>query len=245
MRLYVLLTLLCSLCINAVSDEIFLRDNLMRANPGDFIVSAQSRNYTVLIVMDRTKDSVVIQEITVPEKRFPKGMVDSWREWVMRGAPGHTSWVGYEIAPYSGEFREYFSYSRNAWCQLCEGENILGTLLNLRMQRLDDRYRRRVGGAPPNRIDNRAFWQPRLILDGQEVTGVSFDAWRARWPKDGSDLSGKTIEVYLPSKESGYPSYFPYWLQVSGFIGKARVRIVDSGHHLNSPQPHLPRRPAA
>ncbi len=112
------------------------------------------------------------------------------------------------------------------------------------MHRIDDRYRRRVGGGTANRIDNRPFWQPRLIVEGTEITGVTFDAWRGRWPKDDSELSNKTIEVYLPSKESGYPCYF-HWLQVSGLVGKARVRIVDSGHNLKSPQPPLPRRPSA
>ena len=235
-----LIAFLCFLCAPVVSEEIYLRDNLMQAKPGDYIVSAQSRNYTVLIIMDKTKDSLVIQEITVPEKRFPKGMVETWREWVTKGAPGHTSWVGYEIAPYSGEIREYYSYSKHAWCQISDGENILGTLLNLRMQRLDDRHRRRIGGSSPN----RPFWQPRLIVEGEEIPGVTFDAWRSKWPKDGSDLAGKTLEVYLPSRNSGHPSYFPHWLQVSGLIGKARIRVVDSGHNLNSPQPHLPRRPS-
>ena len=239
------MAILCSLCFSVMAEEIFLRDHLMQAKPGDFIVSAQNRNYTVLMIMDKTKDSLVIQEVTVPEKRFPKGMVETWREWITQGAPGHTSWVGYEIAPYSGEIREFYSYSKQAWCQISDGENILGTLLNLRMHRIEDRYRRRVGRTPPNRIDHRPFWQPPLIVEGKEILGVPFDAWRSRWPKDGSDLSGKTIEVYLPSKKSGYPSYFPYWLQVSGFIGKARIRIVDSGHNLKSPQPLLPRRPGA
>ncbi len=232
-----LIILLCSLCITVVSEEIYLRDNLMQAKPGDYIVSAQSRNYTVLLIMEKTNDTLVIQEITVPEKRFPKGIITTWREWVTKGAPGHTSWVGYEIAPYSGEMREFYSYSKQAWCQISDSENILGTLLNLRMHRLDDRNRRRIGGS------NHAFWQPRLIVEGEEVMGVTFDAWRTRWPKDGSELSGKTVEVYLPTRESGYPSYFPSWLQVSGLIGKARVRTVDSGHNLKSPQPHLPRRP--
>ncbi len=33
----------------------------------------------------------------------------------MRGAPGNTSWVGFEIAPYTGEIRERYSYSKKAW----------------------------------------------------------------------------------------------------------------------------------
>lgn len=241
MRTCPFILLFCSLWCALVGEEIFLRDNLMQAKPGDFVVSRENRNYKVLIIMEKNQDSLVIQEVTVPEKRFPKGMVDTWREWINCGAPGHTSWVGYEIAPYSGEFREYYSYSQKAWRQISEGDNILGTLLNLRLHRIDDRDRRRVGNG---RSGNRPFWQPRLIADGVEIIGVPFDAWRARWPKDGSQLAGKTVDVYIPEKGSEYPSYFPYWVQVNGIL-KAHIRIVDSGHNLKSPYLHLPRRPSA
>ena len=43
------------------------------------------------------------------------------------------------------------------------------------------------------------------------------------------------IEVYVPHESNKYPAYFPYWLQISGMVGKAKVRIVDSGSQLASP----------
>ena len=46
----------------------------------------------------------------------------------------------------------------------------------------------------------RPLWQPRMVIDGKPIQGVLFDAWKTDWPRDGSDLSNKTIEVYLPSK---------------------------------------------
>ena len=53
----------------------------------------------------------------------------------------------------------------------------------------------------------------------------------------GADLSNKTIEIYLPRNSQIYPTYFPYWLQVNGVAGKAKIRIIDSGSRLKSPNP--------
>jgi hypothetical protein len=76
-------------------------------------------------------------------------------------------------------------------------------------------------------------------VDGNNIPAVPFEAWQTHWPKDGTDLSGKSIEVYVPQENDKYPSYFPYWLQISGMVGNAKVRIVDSGSYMNSPMPPL------
>lgn len=139
---------------------------------------------------------------------------------------------------------EFFSYTQNGWSDVPSAENFLGTLLNLKLQRADPKLRRRVGPMPRDgESDRRPFWSPPLVVDGKTIEGVAFDAWRTRWPKDDSDLSNKIIDVYLPRQGDKYPSYFPYWLQIGGAIGKAKVRIVDSGSTLKSPRPTLPRRP--
>lgn len=224
------------------ADEIFLRDNLMKARPGDYIVTAQGNNYTLLLIREKGADTLVIEEITVPNERFPRA-VPTWRQWVEEGAPGNTAWVIYEIAPASGQMYEFFSYTKNGWCDVPSAENFLGTLLNLRLARLDSSARRRVGPMPrEGNGDKRPFWNPKLVVEGRTIPGVAFHAWKTRWPKDGSELSGKTIEVYLPQEGDKYPSYFPYWLQIGGAIGKAKVRIIDSGFGLQSPKPNLPLR---
>ena len=82
-----------------------------------------------------------------------------------------------------------------------------------------------------------------MIVEGQVVPGVEFNAWRTRWIKDDSELSGKVIDIYLPKDADKHLSYFPYWLQISGVVGKAKVRIIDSGLGLRSPKPKLTPRP--
>lgn len=226
---------------SACADEIYLRDNLMRANPGDYLVTAQGSQYTILLIRDKTADTLTIEEVSIPGERFPDE-VTSWRQWIEQGAPGNTSWVVYDIAPASGKMRHFFSFTRNGWCDITDADNFLGKLLNLRLVRMNTNTRRRVGPMPREGCaDKRPFWNPKVVVEGKTIQDVRFDVWKTRWPQDGSELSGKNIEVYLPQEGDKYPSYFPYWLQIGGVIGKAKVRIIDSGFRLRSPKPKVPR----
>lgn len=214
--------------------DLLLRNNLDRAQTGDFLVTAQNKNYTILIVRSKEGEQLSIEEITMPMSRVPKENF-SWRNWVEKKAPGHTCWVMYMINLPSGQVQQTYSFTKNEWVTIPQSQNFLSTLLNLKLKRIDDSERKKVGPPPASdSFDRRSYWQPSLIVDGKTIKGVTFDAWRTRWPKDGSDLSGKIIEVYVPKENDKYPSYFPYWLQVSGVVGNAKVRIVDSGTGLFS-----------
>lgn len=222
-------------------ETIYLRDNLKRAQKGDYIVTAQNKSYTILHIYDRTPSILTIEEITVPAQRM-HGTFTSWKEWILEKAPGNTSWVMYTLDLANAQMLKYYSLTKRAWYDMSKANNFLTTLLNLRLEWVPYDQRRKVGKKPSlfNSEDRRPLWQPRLVVDGQEIQGVPFEAWQTHWPKDGSELSGKSIEVYVPRENEKYPSYFPYWLQISGMIGNAKVRIVDSGSGMHSPMPPLP-----
>lgn len=216
----------------APASELYLRDNLVKSKPGDFLVTSQNKNDTVLIIRSKEAGELSIEEITVPASRIPAENM-SWRRWVMNGAPGNTSWVLYTIDLSTGKIIKTFSFTRNEWVTLPDAQNFMTTLLNLNFKAVADRDRKKVGPPPAaDSQDRRAYWQPKVMVDGQAVSGVEFSVWKTKWPKDGTDLSGKLIEVYVPKDNDKYPSYFPYWLQVSGVVGNAKVRIIDSGSGL-------------
>ncbi|KIC75078.1 hypothetical protein DB42_AQ00580 [Neochlamydia sp. EPS4] len=209
--------------------ELYLKDKLRKATPGDYIVTLQNKTYTFLLIDTFASHAISLEEITVPSQSIQvEGF--SWKKWVEQNAPGHTSWVRYVIDTASGHLGEYFSYTKNGWYTIPEGENFLSTLLNLKFYNIPIKERRKVGPPPPSQAsDRRPYWQPKLIFEGKVIPGISFEAWRTFWPKDGSELSGKIIEIYLPQTAGLYPSYFPYWLQVSGIVGKAKIHMIDSG----------------
>ncbi|MEI8365136.1 MAG: hypothetical protein WCF65_01840 [Parachlamydiaceae bacterium] len=236
LALILILTFFLPFAASAAMAELLLRENLKRAQPGDYLVTAQNKNYTTLLIRSKTEETLSIEEITIPMARISQEGF-SWRQWVQQGAPGHTCWIMYTIHLSSGTMQKTFSFTRNEWVTIPEAQNFFSTLLNLRLKLVDENERKKVGvPRSSDTVDRRRLWQPALVVDGKVVPEVYFDAWRTRWPSDNSELSGKIIEVYIPKENDKFPSYFPYWLQISGIVGNAKVRIVDSGSDLASPR---------
>lgn len=240
------LLILCFLGASALAAEIRLKDKLAEADPGSYIVTEQSKNFTLLHIHGRSDHSIVIEEVTIPAARYSRNPLP-WRQWFEKGAPGHTSWTMSKINLDTGQFEETFSFTQRGWINLSDSDSFLTTLLNLPFCPVPEEQRRRVGNPPAhNKPDHRPLWNPFLTVEGQRVC-IPFTVWRARWPSDGTELSRKFIEIYLPCDVSDadipdYPTYFPYWIEVDGRIGSARARIIDSGTEARSPKPALPLR---
>lgn len=215
------------------AEELILRNNLRNAQPGDYIVISASKTQTLLLIYAKNNPILTIEEIAIPENKRSPQM--SWKQWVTQGAPGNTSWVRFDIDLQTGKMLHYYSFTKKNWFEIPDADNFLSKLLNLKFTQIPENARKRVGPKPRSGPEMRPLWQPQMIVDGQNIKGVLFDAWRTRWPRDGSDLSEKVIEVFLPQDSKRYPAYFPYWLQINGVIGKAKIRIIDSGSQLQSP----------
>lgn len=228
----------------AYGSQIRLKDKLAEAEAGSYVVTEQNKNYTFVHVRDRSKHSIVIEEVTVPAARYARNPVP-WQVWFESGAPGHTSWTMSQINLETGRFEQAFSFTRRRWINLTDSNPFLTTLLNINFKAIPEERRRRIGRPPGyNKPDRRPIWNPRLTVDGHHISQVPFSAWHARWPSDGSELSRKYIDIYLPYEINNpnvpdYPTYFPYWIEVSGKIGCAKVRIIDSGTGARSPKPTL------
>lgn len=216
------------------AESLVLKNNLQQAKPGDFLVISSNKTLTLMHIYAKENQRLTIEEIALPESKQPTKI--SWKEWVAQNAPGNTSWVMYEIDLMTGQMLRYYSHTKQNWYEIPDKDNFLSKLLTLKMTKMSDYSRKRVGPKPFAGPDMRPFWQPRLVIEGKPIEGVLFDAWQTSWPRDGSELSNKTIEIYLPKDNQNYPSYFPYWLQINGVAGKAKIRIIDSGSNLKSPK---------
>jgi hypothetical protein len=226
--------LICFFWANTLLGINTLLENLNKTAVGDFVVTAQGKNYTLFHIYNKSPSTLTIEEVTVPSCYTCQGQ--SWKAWMAKGAPSHTSWLLYTINLSNGAIEKTFSVNRNEWVQLPANAHFLPTLLNLKLQPIPISERRKAGAPPSSGSpDFRKLWQPKMVVEGQVVKGVPFDGWYTIWPKDGSELSLKAIELYIPSENSKYPSYFPYWIQVRGAVGKATLYIIDSGSQLISP----------
>ena len=236
------LFLFASLC----ASDIQLKAKLAEAQPGTYLVIEQNKTFTFFHIYDRYDYTVVIEEVSIPTASFARNPMN-WKLWFESGAPGHTSWIMSQVNLNTGIFEETFSFTYRGWIDMSSSNPFLTTLLNLRFQEVAIGERRRIGLPPGhNKADHRPIWNPRLVVNGCVIPGTSFYAYKARWPSDKTELSRKTIEIYLPadtqSEMSWCPAYFPYWLEVDGKIGSAKARVVDSGFEAKSPKPSIPRR---
>lgn len=230
--LFILLLGLCLYSSSSAGETLYLKDNLLKAQKGDYIVTSQGKIYSLLYVQEKNQNFISIQEVNIPSSSVPSSGF-SWRNWMNQNAPGSCRRVLYHIDLNSAQIQSTHRLTSSGWVETQPDDNFLPTLLNLRLEMIPWKMRRRVGSSGlPNPHDKRPAWQPKVIADGQVVPNITLDAWSTVWPKDGSELSGKTIEAYLPQENSGYPSYFPFWLQVNGMLGNAKIRIVDSGRNL-------------
>jgi hypothetical protein len=210
-----------------------LQQRFTQAQMGDFIVTAQENHYSVLFIRSITSDTLLLEEISIPEHQIDIKKTH-WKDWVFNKAPGHTSWTLYEIDRKSGKLIECFSYSKNGWLYLDESEQFLIRLLTLHFDEVPEKERKKIGPSPAhNEEDRRALWNPPLVLEGKRMTRPSFDVLKAQWPDDGSRLGHCSIELYFAKATPDFP--FPYWLEVQSPHYAFKMRTIDSGHSLFSP----------
>ncbi len=222
-------------------EEIYLKDQIREAKSGNYLVTFQDKNFTFLHIYDRQNGYLILEEVNVPAPRAPK---DSWKEWFERGAPGNTSWTHTRLNLTTGRLEASYSFTYQRWLNIAETDHFMATLLNLKFYSIPDTTRRRIGPTPGyGREDLRPIWQPKLVMDGRAIPKVYFKAFKARWPNDRSELASKKIEIYLPEKRDsylGYPTFFPYWVEVEGKLASGRIRVIDSGEGVQSIQPPMP-----
>lgn len=220
-------------CLNA---EKILHENLLKAEQGDFIVISQNKAYTLLTVQQKENSVLTLEEVTIPNNRISPSFTD-WRSWFESGAHGATCWVRYRLNINTHQITYGYSFLQKNWITLSQADNVLLKLIHLNFSKIPNGERKKAGAPPPPGLpDKRPIWQPRLIVNGSQIKGAHFTGWRTYWPQDASDLSGKVIEVYLPENEGLAPTYFPYWLEVQGMLGSVKIRIIDSGKGIQSPQ---------
>ncbi len=223
----------CPLILHAIT----LEQRIAQAESGDFIVTAQENNYSLLFIRSITSDTLLLEEISVPAHQIDLKKI-RWKDWAVRKAPGHTSWILYEIDRKTGKLIECFSYSKNGWLYLEESEQFLTKLLTLPLSFVSEKERKKIGPPPANtEEDRRAVWNPPLIIEGKKIAKPSFDVLKAHWPDDSSRLSRCLIELYFIKD---FP--LPYWIDVQSPHYTFKLRTIDSGHNLISamtgPMPH-------
>lgn len=222
--------------------SIFIKEKFQNARPGDYIITAQEKNYSLLRVRSIRGNVLILEEVCVPAHQIDLKKID-WREWLQKKAPGHTAWTLYEIDMHKGQLLDGFSYSKNGWLSLDGQEQFFAHLFKLRFESTPDGEKKRIGPPPPSgEADHRKFWYPFLFFQGKKKEHPLFETFRAQWPEDGSELSRCKIDLYLDATSDALA--FPYWVEIKSAHISFTIRTIDSGRNLPSPlREGIPRRP--
>ena len=238
MRFFSTLIISC-LCFFYLS-SFKMADRLFEAEKGEYIVTLQDKNYSLLLVRDIQKNSILLEEVSIPSDDINASTMD-WKSWMELGAPGHSSWIQYEIDPTTLKLIECYSFSKKGWLYLEESEHFLSRLLSLTLSKIPSEERKKIGLSPKQEeIDQRPLWNPPFFSKGKK-NKIACEAWKSYWPKDDTLLSSCQIIMYFPSKEI---SSFPLWIEASNGHFSYAIRVIDSGKQLTSfIKSSLPRRP--
>jgi hypothetical protein len=234
-----LLILFAVLSLNFVY-AFSLKEKVLSGHAGDFVVTSHSNTYTVLLIRSISEKNLFLEEISASEetlKEMRKSNEFSWRSWVEKGAPGHTSWTAYEVDLSTNKLVECYSYSQKGWLYVDDPNQFLPKLLSLSLNRVPENARKRIGPPPSEgEADHRSLWNPPVTQDGKTQQRSNLIPWSGKWPYDSSIISGCQVELYFGNAP------FPYWIDIKSPHYTASIRSVDSGSALNSPMPQMPQR---
>lgn len=231
-----LLLFLLILLFPSFAHALALKDKLLRASGGDFIVTEQNKIYSLLVVRNVSARSIELEEISIPANQINLKKT-TWRQWLDNNAPGSTSWMVYQIDFVEEKLKESYSVSQKKWLYADDTDYLLAKLLTLPLTPVSIEDRRRIGPPPTGgEDDRRALWNPQLIREGAKVKKPAYDVFCGKWPKDNSQISECNILFYFDSENSGFP--FPYWLELSNGYISLKLRTIDSGRQLETPIAH-------
>lgn len=200
-----------------------------RADAGDYAVAQIHKNCVFLRVVEVKSNALLLEEISIPLAHSPKRDA-SWKTWREQGAKGNTAWLLYELDLTSGRLLSLYSHTLDSYLAPNTTHPFLPQLLTMTFSSVPEDKQLRVGPPPPvGKTDRRRPWRPPLVIDGKARPNPSFEVWKTQWPDDGSEISGRVLEVYLPAENYPCPTYLPYWVQVEDKVTEVSCRLIDSG----------------
>jgi hypothetical protein len=214
--------------INLCFASFSLKESLQKGSKGDFIVTFQNNVYSLLLIQEITNKKITLFEISVPKKHVTKKDF-SWKNQILKKSINSTSFNSYEIDISSGKLLTCFSFLKNSFFKIEDQNNFLTKFLTLPLTPVSNDKRKKIGPLMNDEVDTRAFFSPPMIINGKKQKKPQYKVYQTVWPKDGSDLSGKTLDLYFDDK-STFP--FPFWVQISTGNIEVMLKAVDSGKNL-------------
>jgi len=115
-----------------------LKEKFQQAESGTYIVTEQNQTTSLLHLHTIKENTLLFEEISIPSHRVHH---TDWKGWVKSGAPGHTSWIMYEVDLNQNRITECYSLSRKAWIPTNEMDTFLIPFLTINLEYLSEEKR--------------------------------------------------------------------------------------------------------
>ena len=206
---------------------------------GSYAVFESQKNITLLRVMEIAHQFLLLEEISVPFE-VAKKKIPSFREWIEKKGPEHTSWLVYKIDLSSCKVQTCYSFSRECFVSISEESTFFPRLMNLELFEVSNAQRKKIGPLlSSDGIDSRKVWNPPKIFDGKKIKSAQFSMMKGVWPKDSSELSSRVIHLYFDKENPLF--IFPYWIEVGDEYNIVKIQTIDSGYCHYFPFKQIPK----
>jgi len=192
-----------------------LIEPLREAKVGEYFLFSHKKNAALVIVRHVSKKEIVFHEIHAPTPPL------NVHEWLRQKAPGHTSWIEVRLDSASGAVKSAYCHLRSSWLPK-EDQKFTTTLLTLPFKKTSHEERRRCGAPTRDNPLPRHLWEPPTP---QGLKKMPSKPYVSHWPKDGSELAGGRVEVYMLEG-----SALPTWIEVRRANLKEYIRLLATGH---------------
>lgn len=232
-KIIFLFVLVSSFCLQADC----LKERLLSAKVGDYILSETGKSYTFLCVREKKEKILVLDEVTLPIEG--KKEIKSWQTLALKNFPKATSWNILEIDLESGKTVEAYDVLSSGLLDHESLNLLLTTLLQKPLEFIPPNLQRKIGSPPLNgEVDQRSIWKPTFHFEGKSLN-VDYDVYTLK--NLGEEIfQDKVLTLYF-DKERLSP--FPSWIDIDTGNFSVLFKTVDAGKNFTLPkiaQKHIP-----
>ncbi len=216
-----------------------LKEKLLKAKPGTYVVTKQNKIYTLITIQSIDSNELILEEISIPSHLV---FFDDWKKWVETGAKNCSSWILYMFDLKENTISECYSLSRKTHLSTDQINAFFTPLISLELEELSKEKRLKTAPTQrPGEVHCNALWGPPMIWEGKKVKNPLYQVFTGKWPQGQGNLGGKKVILYFDRVKKDFP--FPYWIQAKEKSIKFKIHAIDAGKNLFSKEKNIPRRP--
>jgi hypothetical protein len=210
-----------------------LKDKLISAKEGQYIIFDQHKMYSFLSIYKKTESSILIEEASILKNQIKKDLLKPWFENKAKNASSH---IIYEIDLNKNIIINSYSFTKKAYINLKNEDNFLTMFLKLNLKKLSLEERKKIGPKlSDDEKDRRKLFNPQKIKDQKKIKKPNFDVYRSYFPETSAYFSNNKIEFYFDKE--GF--FFPYFIEIDTENISIIINAIDSGENIKSSIPLL------